>query len=69
MEQWQTIYSSKKLYQAAMVKEYLVASNIDAVLLDQQDSNYLFGEIEVKVANKDLPEAQKIVNDFLKNLN
>lgn len=68
MEQWQTIYSSKKLYQATMVKEYLVASNIDAVLLDQQDSNYLFGEIEVKVANKDLPEAQKIVNDFVLNL-
>lgn len=68
MEQWQTIYTSNKVYQATMVKEYLVASNIDAVLLDQQDSNYLFGEIEVKVANKDLPEAQKIVNDFVLNL-
>lgn len=68
MEQWQTIYSSKKFYQAAMVKEFLASNNIHAVLLDQQDSIYLFGEVEVKVPNEDLPEAKKIVNDFVSNL-
>ncbi len=64
MEQWQTVYSTNKIHKAEMLKEILLANNIEAVVFNQQDSTYLFGDIEVKVPNANIVEAEQIIADF-----
>jgi len=62
-ESWQTVYSTSKLYLAEMVKDILIDHNIEAVLFNQQDSLYLFGDIEVKVRPEDVIEAKFLIKD------
>lgn len=62
-ESWRAVYSTNKLYMAEMVKDILKDNNIEAVLFNQQDSLYLFGDIEVKVRPEDVIEAKFLIKD------
>lgn len=64
MEQWETVYTTNKMHEADLVKQLLIANGVDAVLLNQQDSAYMFGDIQIKVENKNTKEANRIINDF-----
>ncbi|MDP4267233.1 MAG: DUF2007 domain-containing protein [Bacteroidota bacterium] len=60
---WIKIYSSSAIFKAEMVKLVLHKNGIKAVLINKQDSNYLFGEVEVYVLSKDVIESKKIIKD------
>lgn len=61
---WQTIYSTNQIHMAEMVKTILSDNEIDSVLFNQQDSMYLFGDIEVKVKPDDVIKAKFIIKNI-----
>lgn len=58
---WKIIYSTSALYQAEMVKDILEDNDIQAVLLNKQDSFYHFGDIEVYVKPDDVIRAKFLI--------
>ncbi|MFT6970926.1 MAG: hypothetical protein ACJAXX_001493 [Roseivirga sp.] len=64
MSNWQSVFKTSIAHQAEIVKAVLNESEIDAIILNQQDSSYHFGSIEVKVENDNAMQALKIIGDL-----
>jgi hypothetical protein len=63
---WELLYSSDKSYQVEILKSLLEEAEIDAVVLNHQDSSYiLFGEIELYVNRSEVLAARQILSKFL----
>lgn len=60
-DSWVTVFSTSKLYQAEIVKEILFDHQIIAFVLNQQDSTFLFGDINVCVKPSDVIRAKYIL--------
>jgi len=59
---WTQIYSSNSQISVMLVKQILEENGIEAVSLNQQDSSYLFGDIQLYVV-ADQYEKAKIIMD------
>lgn len=64
MSNWNSVFKTNIQHQAEIVKAILLDSEIDAVLLNQKDSSYHFGNIEVKVEQSNVIKALKIIGDL-----
>jgi len=60
-------YSTNKLFEADMIKEYLSDNGITAFILNKMDSAYHFGEVEILVERDDLIRSKKLIEDFFKD--
>lgn len=60
---WQKVYTTDLQYRAEIVKAILKEHNIDAFIIDKQDSVYHFGYFEVYVAKEQVLVAIKIIED------
>lgn len=60
------VYSTNKLFEAEMIKQYLSDNDILAFILNKMDSAYLFGDIEILVSKDDVIRSKKLIEDFLK---
>ncbi|GAA4929114.1 MULTISPECIES: putative signal transducing protein [Mucilaginibacter] len=59
---WVKIYTSTNFYQSEIIKQVLTEHQIDAVLLNRQDSSHrTFGNIEVYVHHEDFSHAIEIM--------
>ena len=59
---WVKIFTSFNFYRSEIVKQVLVEHQIDAVLLNRQDSSHrAFGNIEVYVHKQDFSDAIEIM--------
>ncbi|MDL2283087.1 DUF2007 domain-containing protein [Odoribacter sp. OttesenSCG-928-G04] len=61
---WTAVFSTDKLYQAELVKENLEENGIEAVILNQKDSAFLEGSIDVMVDNKHYEKAKEITKNI-----
>ncbi len=61
------IYAFNKLYLIEMLKVYLADNDIESFILNQQDSSYLFGNIELYVRKENEEKAKELVMKFEKN--
>lgn len=61
---WVLIYSTNKLYEAEILKEYLADNELEVVVMNKQDSFYLFGDIEVYCSPDDVMKARLLVEKF-----
>jgi hypothetical protein len=59
---WIAVFSTNQLYKAEIVKELLFDNQVIAFILNQQDSTYLFGDIQVCVKPADVIRARYIIN-------
>ncbi len=50
MKSWIKIFSTRSFAEASIVKGMLEENNIQTILFNRQDSNYLLGEIELYVS-------------------
>ena len=50
--------------QAEIVKQMLAEHAINAVILNKQDSSYLFGKLELYVVKGDEPRANELIIEF-----
>lgn len=59
---WVKIFASSNFYQSEMVKQSLAGHDIEAIVLNKQDSSYRgFGDIEVYVHQNDFSNAIEII--------
>jgi hypothetical protein len=59
---WTKIYTTSDPIKAELIKQLLEENGIEAVLLNKQDSSYLFGEVQVLVPEKDSQATQKLLS-------
>jgi hypothetical protein len=60
------VYSTNRLFEAEMIKQYLSDNGILAFILNKMDSAYHFGDIEILVLKDDVIRSKKLIEDFLK---
>lgn len=59
---WIKIYTSNDYYKSDIVKQVLIDHQIEAVILNKQDSSYKFGEVEVHVHKEYADLASAIIS-------
>jgi hypothetical protein len=62
-DNWIMLYSSPLLYKVEMMKMLLEEENIDCVIVNNQDSSYLFGYVELYVQSTDVMKANTIIKN------
>jgi hypothetical protein len=63
MSRWQTVYKSRLLHKAEIVKAVLTEKNLNPILIDKQDSAYKIGYFEVMVNPEEVLSAIKIIEN------
>lgn len=63
MSKWQSVYKSRLLHKAEIVKGVLKEKNLNPVIIDKQDSLYKIGYFEVLVNNDEVMQAIKIIEN------
>lgn len=58
---WLKIYSTAESYKAEIVRLVLADHQIEAVILNKQDSSYRFGEVEVYIPDAHFDDALEII--------
>ena len=62
MENWKCVYTAVQLYKVDVVKDFLTAENIEAVVVNKMDSAYtMFGEVELYVKPEDENRAVELI--------
>lgn len=64
MNDWIAVFETSQLYQAEMVKDILADNGVEAVVLNQQDSSYKFGDIHVMVREEVKEQAVEIIKSI-----
>jgi len=59
MKDWVVVYTTEHAWQAELIEGVLRDQGIDCVILNKQDSLYLFGHIELYVKADDVIAAKK----------
>ncbi len=62
MEGWTLVYTSNKMHEVNFVIGILEENGITAVMVNKQDSFYLFGDIEVYVPVEHAFNATQLIN-------
>ena len=63
-DNWVSVYSSSQLYEAEMIKIFLAENDIECVIMNKQDSVYMFGDIEVNVPTNETLKAKQLIIEF-----
>lgn len=61
---WVCVYSTDKAYHAEVLKSFLEENGIQSIIMNKQDSVYLFGEIELFVSTEDTFLAKQLILSF-----
>ncbi|MBO7542094.1 MAG: DUF2007 domain-containing protein [Bacteroidales bacterium] len=64
---WITVYTTGSDMEGAFVQGLLQNEGISAVVMDQSDSSYKFGDVKVMVPPENVMEANVIVKEYLEN--
>jgi len=64
MENWIKIQSFQRLHQAELRKDILEQNNIEAVIINEKDSLFLVGDVELFVKSKDEKKAKALIDQF-----
>lgn len=64
MSDWVKIRTYKRVHQAELRKEILTNNHIPAVVVNERDSLFLFGDIELYVMKEHEKKALALINDF-----
>ncbi|MCU0339195.1 MAG: DUF2007 domain-containing protein [Spirosomaceae bacterium] len=62
-QNWEKVYTTSFQHRAEIVCDYLQQQNIAAVVINKQDSSYLFGKCEVYVPAESAALAQIILTN------
>jgi hypothetical protein len=65
-DNWLKVYSAGQLYQVDLVKGILDENGIESVILNQSDSEFLLGEVELFVDIEDFEAAKSLIREFHK---
>jgi len=60
---WVIIYSSVYIHKVEILQALLREEEIESIILNKQDSNYLFGDIELYVDVENILKAKQIISN------
>lgn len=63
MNNWVKVYSNSQYFKSEMVKQVLIDHEIEAVIMNKQDSSYKFGMVEVHVEESNEERAKQIIEE------
>lgn len=63
MKDWVCIFTSSKLQEAEIMKGVLAFNEINSVVVNKQDSSYMFGEYEIYVNREDVVKAKFVLKE------
>jgi Putative prokaryotic signal transducing protein len=63
MKDWEKVLATQLPLRADIVKTMLEEHDINAVIVNKKDSQYLFGKIEVYVALEDANMAKQLIEE------
>jgi len=63
-KEWTLLGSFGKIHQAELRKDILEKNGISSVVINEKDSAFLFGDIELYVKKKDLKPAKQLIKEF-----
>ncbi|WP_232279777.1 putative signal transducing protein [Sphingobacterium spiritivorum] len=61
---WVKIKTYTNAIQSEIVKQMLLENEVNAVVLNKQDSSYLFGKIELYVNANDVEKANALIDEL-----
>ena len=59
--EWVIVYSTSDVFQAEVIKQMLLSNSIDAISMNQKDSSYHFGSVNIYTKEKDMKKAKEII--------
>lgn len=60
---WIEVYSTNDIFKAEVIKNMLISNNIEAIIMNQQDSSYHFGTAKIYTHKKNISKAKKIISE------
>ena len=60
--EWVIVYSTSDIFQAEVIKQMLLSNSIDAITMNQKDSSYHFGSVNIYIKEKDMKKAKEIIS-------
>lgn len=64
-DNWTSIYSTDKVWQAEIAKQILFDNGIEAVVINKKDSSYMaFGDVEVYVSQEDSEKGKELLKNI-----
>ena len=60
--EWVVVYSTSDVFQAEVIKQMLLSNSIDAISMNQKDSSYHFGSVNIYTKEKDMKKAKEIIS-------
>ena len=60
--EWVIVYSTSDIFQAEVIKQMLLSNSIDAISMNQKDSSYHFGSVNIYTKEKDMRKAKEIIS-------
>lgn len=60
---WQLVYSAKSVIDAEMRRGILESAGLEPIVMNKQDSSYLFGDVEVYVSKEQFDRAVEILKN------
>ena len=64
MGNWKKINAYTRFDQALLRKDLLIKNDIEAFIIDKQDSAFLLGDVNVYVKEEDFDNATELINEF-----
>jgi hypothetical protein len=61
---WVVIFTTSKQYEAEMIHGQLLENEIESVIINKQDSAYLFGEFELLVNREEILLAKTLIQNI-----
>jgi hypothetical protein len=58
------VYTTNKLFEAEMLRQFLSDNEIDGFIINKQDSSYHFGDIEIYVKQDDVIRTKMLIKKF-----
>ncbi len=63
--EWVEIYSSAQEYEVLILQGMLKQNGIEAMIMNNKDSMYLFGEISLFVPTEEVIKAKRLIEEHL----
>ncbi len=62
-ENWKSVYSADKLYKVELVKGILDQFSVESIIMNKRGSEFLVGDVDLFVDEKDFEKAQKLISE------
>lgn len=66
-ENWKSVYSADKLYKVELVKGILNQFSVESIIMNKRGSEFLVGDVDLFVDEKDFEKAQKLISEHHKS--